>query len=102
MVRVSVEIDESVSSIWRTVVVFEAADDWDVASARARELGVAKTRDYRNGDGNLVRHRFVGVESLDMLGATIDDGREVWFESVPSDTHRSLGPIADRPPQTGV
>jgi hypothetical protein len=62
------KVDGEVSSIWRTVVVFQAAEDWDAARLKAVELGRAKNETYANGDGRAVAHQCIGVETLDMLG----------------------------------
>jgi len=65
------------------VVVF-LAKDFDDALLRALDLSRAMESTYLNGDGQEVRWRFIGVETLDQLGQ-ITDGREVWSEPLDSD-----------------
>jgi hypothetical protein len=100
MLRVVTSVAGKPSSVWRTLVVFRAAD-WPDARNRAVALGRDKEDDYANGDGESVEHRLIAVETLDALGEEIDDGREVWFESgVPSG---DLAPKLDEDPgQSGV
>jgi uncharacterized protein DUF4288 len=90
----------------RSVLVFKAAD-WEPARLRALELGRAHEATYENADGQRVARRLVEVETLDMLGDEIDDGREVYSEGV--DVSDAAGrfqtidrPENSRPTQSGV
>jgi hypothetical protein len=104
MLTVAVSIDTTKpTEIWRTVVVFEAEDDWDAARLKAIELGRSKERTYSNADGAAVTHRFVGVETLDMLGDHLADGRDVYFEPIPyNGAALPATPDGLTPRQTGV
>jgi Domain of unknown function (DUF4288) len=101
-VAVSIDATEP-TEIWRTVVVFEGDDDWETARLKAIELGRAKEATYSNAAGDAVTHRFVGVETLDMLGDDLPDGREVYFETISYDgTALPATPEELTPRQSGV
>jgi hypothetical protein len=63
----------------RSVFVFKARD-WEHARLRAIEIGKQAEATYENADGQTVSRRLVNVETLDLLGDEIADGREVYFE----------------------
>ena len=42
MLQVAVSVGSTASDIWRTVVVFEAPEDWTAAADNARRLGESK------------------------------------------------------------
>jgi hypothetical protein len=73
--------DDEGSSLERSVVLFRAREFPD---ARERALAIGRSREtsYVGGTGRDVLVRFQGVETLDILGAEIADGREVYSESV--------------------
>jgi hypothetical protein len=81
-----------------SVIVFRA-DGFAEAEARARELGASREQSYLNGEGERVEWRLMRVETLDMLGEVLEDGREVYTESRPV---ADLDNASDRPGQTGV
>jgi hypothetical protein len=89
----------------RSLVLLRAAD-WEPARAKALELGRGQERQYVNGAGDPVRWRLEAVETLDMLGANLPDGREVYSEPLdPPDGAEpppELDPAATSPEQTGV
>ena len=100
MLRVLTSVAGKPSSVWRTVIVFRAAD-WADARDRAVALGRDKEDDFANADGELVEHRLIAVETLDALGEEIEDGREVWFEST-LPTGDIAARLDDKPGQSGV
>jgi hypothetical protein len=104
LLSVAVSVDAEPSSIWRTVIVFEADDEWESARQRALALGRMKEQTYKNDDGATVAHRLVAVETLDMLGEQIADGRDVHFESreVAGGSLSSGSPEEIPPTQSGV
>jgi Domain of unknown function (DUF4288) len=104
MLSVAVSVDAEPSSISRTVIVFEADDEWESARQRALALGRTKEQTYKNGDGATVVHRLVAVETLDVLGERLADGREVYFESreATAGSLPSRSPEEIPPKQSGV
>lgn len=88
----------------RSVFVFRAGD-WESARARAIELGRAAEDSFVNAEGQQVRRQLVHVETLDLLGQEIIDGREVYSEPVRiEDEHVDLNlhPEDSEPTQSGV
>jgi len=91
----------------RSVIVFRA-EDWPEAKDRAVVLGHAMERTYLNGDGEEVRWRLEAVETLDLLGDSITDGREIYSEPLPiSDGlvipfEAEFDPRSSDPGQSGV
>ncbi len=92
----------------KSVFVFRARD-WDEALVRAVELGRALEEDHPNADGERVVWRLMDVETLDMLGEVITDGREVYSEPVPAGPEgkalrvdTTFWPEKSKPTQTGV
>lgn len=91
----------------RSVVVFRA-EDWPEAKARALDLGRGMERTYTGGTGEEVRCRLEAVETLDLLGDAITDGREIYSEPMPIlegeaiafDT--AFSPSSSDPGQSGV
>ena len=74
-----------------SVVVFQA-DDWSSAHERALELGRGQESSYIGGTGEAVQWRLEKVETLDLLGEGIEDGREVYSQPgpVPEELHVPL------------
>lgn len=104
MLRWVVTVGGEPSSVTGAVVVLRARG-WDAAQRRAEELGRAGEATYRNADGAEVCRRFAGVETLDLLGRRIADGREVYAEGKLDATPEDLAalPAPGEPPtQTGV
>jgi hypothetical protein len=93
--RTAVEGVDGVSDT-RSVFVFRA-QDWKSARARALELGRAAEEAYFNGDGQRVERRLLQVQTLDLLGDEIVDGREVYFEVVFAEEQSD---VADRPEES--
>jgi hypothetical protein len=88
----------------RSVLVFRAAD-WESARARAIELGRAAEDSYANAAGQRVERRLMRVETLDLLGDELVDGREVYSEFAPvgdEPFEGVLNPEDFRPTQSGV
>ncbi|HVF06820.1 MAG TPA: DUF4288 domain-containing protein [Frankiaceae bacterium] len=109
MLRFAVLVEGvGMTSFARSLVVFQAPD-WPEAKARALELGRRLETSYRNGAGAGVRWRLTEVETLDLLGDTITDGREVYSEpmAVPADAaptafDTDFDPASSEPTQSGV
>jgi hypothetical protein len=99
--------DEGATRRDRSVVVFRA-NDWSRARQRALEQGRVMERSFVGGTGHEVLWRLEAVETVDMLGTSIDDGRAVYSESVdlkageviPFETE--FRPQESQPGQTGV
>lgn len=92
------------STLIRSVFLFRA-DEWEPARERAIELGRNAETSYVHADGRAVTVRMMYVETLDLLGDEIADGREVYSEPVPvGDQHLGtvFHPESSRPTQSGA
>lgn len=82
------------------------ARDFEAAFQRAIAIGRANESEYLNGDNERVRCRLKEVISLDIVGAKILDGAEVYSERVPIEAgiqlafDTSLDPESSHPTQT--
>ena len=91
----------------RSVVVVRA-EDFPGALHRAIAVGRTMEARYVGGEGHGFELRFKDVETLDLLGDTITDGREIYaeFERVPAElaeeAARPGSPEASSPGQSGV
>ncbi len=91
----------------RSVIVFRA-DGWSEARRRAQEIGHAMERSYTGGTGDDVSVRLEVVETLDLLGDAITDGREVYSEPLPLPAGVSIpfdaefNPSGHEPGQSGI
>lgn len=92
----------------RSVFVFRAPD-WESANRRALDLGKASEETYLNADAQHVTRQLMRVETLDLLGDEIVDGREVYSEPEPVGDEvadkvelLSLPPEDFEPTQSGV
>ncbi len=91
----------------RSVLVLRAPD-WPEARQRAIELGRSMERSFVGGTGQQILWRLEAVETLDLLGDAITDGREIYSEPVdllegeviPFDAE--FRPDTSPPAQTGV
>jgi hypothetical protein len=107
MVRLLTTVDGvGPTTYTRSVFVFKAGD-WDEARRQAIELGRRAEASYDNADGQHVSRQLLYVETLDMLGDEIQDGREVYSEpvEVTGDLETALPtirPEQSRPTQSGV
>ena len=93
------------SRLQKSVYLVKATDFDDALSAvvaRARKDEQA----YKNGEDEWVRWMLVDVETLDWLGDTIEDGREVYSEprfDVPADSYAlPYRPELSKPTNSGV
>ncbi len=82
MVQLVVFIGETIEHYERSLFVFQA-DEFAAAHRRAVELGREHEDTYRNRYDDIIRWQLVRVETLDVLGDVLDDGREVFSESAP-------------------
>src|SRR4051794_3040876 len=98
MAQFVVFIGEGIENYERSLFVFQA-DGFDAAHRRAVELGRAQESTYANTFGDVVRWQLVRVETLDVLGDVVDDGREVFSERVSYDGEAlpEVGPEALSP-----
>ena len=103
MVRLVVFVGDAVERYERSLFVFEA-DARPAARRRAVELGRAEEATYTNEYGAVVRWQLVRVETLDVLGAGVGDGREVFSEPAPYDGEPlpDVGPEELEPGSAGV
>lgn len=109
MVRLADIIGEAGAETYmKSVFVFQAAN-WDEALERAVELGRVLEEDHLNAEGERVVWKLMDVETLDMLGEEIPDGREVYSEPVPAGPegkamrpNTKFRPEESKPTQTGV
>ncbi|MGL5828744.1 MAG: DUF4288 domain-containing protein [Angustibacter sp.] len=91
----------------RSVVVFRALD-WPEAKQRALEHGRIMERSFAGGAGQQIRWRLEAIETLDLLGDTITDGREIYSEPITLPETEAIPfevefrPEASQPGQTGV
>ena len=99
--RFATNVGDEVPTHEDSVIVFRASD-WDVALQRAVGLGYEMERKYENVDHVQVERRLVEVRTLDELGASITDGREVYCTSAESAGAPPTRPEDSRPDQTGV
>lgn len=89
-------------------LVLLRADAWSEARERALLRGHEMERSYVGGTGERVRWRLEGIETLDLLGEAIEDGREVYAEPVDLAAGESMDfdtvfhPDASEPGQAGV
>lgn len=107
VLRFVILVEHHEASLSRSVVVFRGSD-WPAAKKRAIELGMQMEDTYIGGEGDEVRWRLEAVETLDMLGDSITDGREVYSERldlptakmIPFDTE--FDPYSSDPGHSGV
>lgn len=91
----------------RSVVVFRA-EDWPDAKAQALQLGLGMERTYTGGAGEEIRTRLEAVETLDLLGDGITDGREIYSEPIPIPNGEAIAfdaefnPSSTEPGQSGI
>jgi hypothetical protein len=99
--------DEGATDLSRSVVVFRA-EDFSDAKQRALDLGRTMESTYQGGTGQEVRWRLEAVETLDLLGDAITDGREVYSEPMERPAGRTIpfdaefDPSNTAPGQSGV
>jgi hypothetical protein len=105
MLRFGIHIDGEPRRQARSLVVLQA-EDFLEAKRRALELGHIRESRYSNAEEEGVLWQFEEIETLDLLGDTITDGREVHAEFLAS---RDWGngqppatPEASEPTQSGV
>lgn len=103
MVQLVVLIGERIEHCERSLFVFQA-DESAAAHRRAVELGREQEATYNNQDDDVVRWQLVRVETLDVLGDVLDDGREVFSESAPylGEPLPDVGPEALSPGSAGI
>ncbi len=92
----------------RSVFLFRSPN-FDEAFVRALQLGRGLEQEYVNGAGQLVRWLLLEVETLDILGPEIADGREVYSEPLrasitfpPETSPESFKPEESNPTSSGV
>ena len=91
----------------RSIVVFKSAD-FDSALPRALEIGRGMDESYTSGRGGGVRWYFMEIETIDMLGEELEDGREVHSRILPipsgfaEEFPRTFAPEKSKPGYLGV
>jgi hypothetical protein len=107
MLRFVVLVEKHGASLSRSLIVFQE-NDWSEAKTRAIDIGYGMERSYIAGTGNEVRWRLEAIETLDMLGGLITDGREVYSEPMGLPEGRTVAfdaefdPAGSDPGQSGV
>ena len=108
MLRFAILVEgEGAIEFARSLIVFRA-EDFPDAKERAISLGRSMETTHTGGLGEEVKWRLQRVETLDLLGDQIMDGREVYAESldlpdgplIPFDAQ--FDPRASQPGQSGV
>ena len=106
--RLAVWIEgQGIVSEVRSVFVLRA-EYFEDALPRAVEHGRGLERSFSNGDGERVRMKLIEIETLDLLGDMITDGREIYSESLdpagdlPAGSEPSYDPVNSKPTQSGV
>jgi hypothetical protein len=99
--RFATNVGDEVPTHEDSVIVFRASD-WAVALQRAVGLGHEMEQRYKNIDQVPIERRLVEVRTLDELGASISDGREVYCAPAESAGTPPPRPEDSRPDQTGV
>lgn len=96
---------EGLTSINRSVVLFKAAD-FDQAFKQALTIGKNFETSYENDLGESVKWRLISVETIDQLGDSITEEREVYSEmispNIPMDFDTDLKPELSQPTQSGI
>jgi hypothetical protein len=82
MLRMVVLVDGIGGSRRVRSVVLLRATDWAEAKLRALQRGREEERSYVGGTGEQVLWRLEAIETIDLLGEEIADGREVYAEPV--------------------
>jgi len=89
----------------RSLYLLQASGFSD-AHAAALKRAKLDEKCYRNADGDLVEWSLIRIETLDWMGPTIEDGREVYSEPGPRidglSAELGLHPESFEPTQTGV
>lgn len=107
LVVFSIFVDEGNTRISKSLIMLRSSD-YESALKEALSRGYLMERSYLNEDGKLVEWRLNKIETLDQIGETIDDGREVYSEFSeikPKDAitfDSKLDPESSEPTQTGV
>ncbi len=99
--RFATNVGDEVATYEDSVIVFRAGG-WDVALERAVGHGHDMEQRYENIDHVPVERRLIEVRTLDELGASITDGREVYCAPAESAGAAPTRPEDSRPGQTGV
>jgi hypothetical protein len=104
MLKLLVSAGEEGPVEYQRSVFLLQAPDWDSARDRAIELGKGAEETHLNADRQQVTIRLAAVETLDLLGEEILDGREVYSEPTPlgEDQVEMLRPEDSQPTQSGV
>lgn len=95
------------SRLSRSVIILSAAD-WTDARSKALKHGNQLETTYVGATGAQVRWRLMAVETLDELGESLSDGREIYSEPLEPTTDdgypfdAQFTPEISRPGQSGV
>jgi hypothetical protein len=91
----------------RSIVVFRSAD-FDTALLRALEIGRGMEASSASDRGGGVRWYFMEIETVDMLGEALEDGREVHSRILPipsgfaEEFPQTFAPEKSKPGYSGV
>jgi 3-methyladenine DNA glycosylase Mpg len=81
MISFVTSVEGSPEKVLTRSVFLVRGSDWEAAHHRAIDIARSMEDRYANEDGRLVSYVAAQVETLDLLGETIIDGREVYSES---------------------
>lgn len=90
--------DVGITRMSRSVYVLRA-HDFEDAFRRALDRSRREEESYENADGERVSWHLVDIETLDVLGESIEDGREVYSEPLPAPPSAGDGAALDFRPE---
>jgi hypothetical protein len=107
--RFAVQIEgQGVVDEMRSVILLRARDFADGAE-KALQAFLSMETGYQNGSGETVRWRLVMLDTLDLLGDSIPDGREIYAERLAPSSEvlelaagNGFSPATHKPTQSGV
>jgi hypothetical protein len=72
---------DGITSLWDSIFLVSASDR-DSAWTEAMRIGKGLETSYDNAEGERIRFAFLGVLTIDQLGAELRSGLEVYFTSL--------------------
>jgi hypothetical protein len=108
MLSFIVEVEDELEVQRSRNVILLKGPEFDFAGVRALAIVKGRTMEtsYTNGDGKLVTWSLEKVETVDLLGTNLEDGREIFHEFTAlfprSEVSFPLDPDAFEPGTSGV
>ena len=96
------------TDFYRSVLLFQSEEDFNIAKEKALRLGLKRETSYASDDGKTVQWRMETIESLDVVGKRIVDDHEVYcdFVEIPDSEKMPYDvvctPEQSDPMQTGI